>query len=85
MSRFGDCAGLKFESCALQSLILDVTSSAGPSVYIPAPDLEAPPEDYKAIDASRLTVHQAAENYVRFLMCNHLMHSCSWAVAFKQL
>jgi hypothetical protein len=33
---------------------------AGPSVFLEAQDFEAPPEDYRAIDASNLTIHQAA-------------------------
>lgn len=51
-----------------QSLLMTTaTMLAGPSVYIPAPNFEAPPEDYKAIDASRLTLHQAATTDVSFL------------------
>ena len=33
-------------------------------MFLEAPDFEAPPEDYKAIDASNLTIHQAAATEV---------------------
>lgn len=36
-------------------------AAAGPSVFLPAPELEAPEDDVKVIDASRLTVMQAVE------------------------
>ncbi|KAK9846608.1 hypothetical protein WJX81_007566 [Elliptochloris bilobata] len=35
-------------------------AAAGPSVYVPAPKVEPPPEDVKLFDARRLTLHQPA-------------------------
>jgi hypothetical protein len=37
---------------------------AGPSVFVPANGLDAPPDDIKIFDARRLTIHQAAEDQV---------------------
>lgn len=37
------------------------SAAPGPSVFLPAPALEAPEDDVKVIDASRLTVMQAVE------------------------
>jgi hypothetical protein len=36
------------------------TLSAGPSVFVAAPRLEIPEDDFKVFDASQLTVHEAA-------------------------
>lgn len=41
---------------------------AGPAVFLPAPAVEAPPEDVKLFDARRLTLHQPASNDVSALV-----------------
>lgn len=50
--------------------------AAGPSVYVPAPKVEAPPEDVKTFDARRLTLHQPASNDVRSSIRDACMLSC---------
>lgn len=44
---------------------------AGPAVFLPAPAVEAPPEDVKLFDARRLTLHQPASNDVSALASTH--------------
>jgi alpha-L-fucosidase len=36
-------------------------AAAGPSIFVPAAEVQAPEEDMRVIDASRLTVMQAVE------------------------
>lgn len=59
-------AGMEGGSRAAEPVVVPDAEAApqaapGPSVYMPAPQLEAPEEDRKLIDASGLTVMQAVE------------------------
>ena len=59
-----------------------VSVMAGPAVFLPAPAVEAPPDDVKLFDARRLTLHQPASNDVSALVLAHTFNSqwtqCDW-------
>ena len=43
-------------------------------MFLPAPAVEAPPEDVKLFDARRLTLHQPATNDVSALVLQHISY-----------